>query len=128
MILSQDVFIFSKDEDQYEYCSASYRISRSHSFGHPGQPPGHVAKSHCLVCPGCQRVWAKLVLDQEPFLVWPVAQFCSDCQITTTWLPVPGSLLVEEGFGVIDRELLWALPAPLLRREFDLHLRAYSKW
>lgn len=103
----------------------SFAIHREHSFGRPGEPPGYLAKSHCLFCPRCQRLWATLAIQGE-FLIWPVAQTCSECQISDEWMPVPGSLLAEEGFGVIDLELLWALPEPLLRREFDLHLKVYS--
>lgn len=121
--------------DPIHFCWTSDRqrcvVPREHSFGHPGQPPGYVARSHCLFCPKCERVWAHLRLigqdGKHAACTWPVAQSCAQCQVITPWLPVPGSLLVEEGWGVIDLELLWALPEPLLRREFDLHLKAYSK-
>jgi hypothetical protein len=69
----------------------------------------------------------------DEHICWPVAQFCETCQTSPTgllvksdWCPVPGSLLVEEGWGVIDTALLNALPDSLVTREFNLHLRAYS--
>lgn len=104
----------------------SFVIHREHSFGQPGEPPGHVAHSHCLFCPGCQGVWAWLKIHGET-LTWPVAQSCAQCKITDPWMPVPGSILAEEGWGLVDTALLSALPEPLLQREFVLHLEAYSK-
>lgn len=102
-------------------------IQREHSFGNPGELPGYVAQSHCLVCPSCNVIWARLSLDPE-VLCWPRAQFCQDCNIwPSEWCPVPGSLLIEEAFGLIDTELLRALPLELLKREFDTHVAVYNK-
>jgi len=101
-------------------------VHRHHSFG----SDTYLAKSHALFCPSCQTVWAilKFVDDTE---VWPVAQFCENCDpkasvLYSPWYPVPGSLLVEEGWGVIDESLLAVLPEQFLKREFNLHLKAYS--
>lgn len=104
------------------------RVHREHSF----HQQTHVAKSHALFCPACQEVWAILKFeDDDDDYVWPVAQFCEHHKpegLTkqSGWFPVPGSILVEEGWGVIDDSLLRALPKELLRREFDLHVRAYQ--
>ena len=95
-------------------------IVRHHSFN----DSTHVPVSHILVCPACTRTWAMLQLEGDTFC-WPRAAFCGCIQHTDEWHPVPGSLLVEEGWGVIDDALLEGLPAELVRREFDLHLKAY---
>ena len=84
-----------------------------------------VAVSHCLVCPACGRTWATLSFPDDR-LIWPVAAFCGCTQDADDWRPVPGSILVEEGYGEVDDSLLNALPGDLLRREFELHLKAFS--
>jgi hypothetical protein len=95
-------------------------VHREHNFSF-----GHVATSCLLVCPACRRSWAELKFVDDSF-VWPRSQFCEQCWHTDEWHPVPGSLFVEEGWGVIDDSLLKALPDDLLLREFNLHLKAYS--
>lgn len=117
MIRTQKIVLFGGEEPMI------FHVHRHHSFG----PDTHVAKSHALFCPGCQTVWAilKFVDDNE---VWPVAQFCERCRppaFEAGWFPVPGSILVEEGWGVVDESLLTALPPELVKREFTLHLGAY---
>ena len=100
-----------------------WEIHRHHSFG----DSTHVACSQLLVCPACSRPWAMLhLLDEDPF-VWPYAAFCGCIPYRDDWRPVPGSILIEEGWGLIDESLLAALPPELVRREFDLHLKAYSQ-
>lgn len=84
-----------------------------------------VAVSHCLVCPACGRTWAILSFPDEK-LLWPRAAFCGCTADRDDWHPVPGSILVEEGYGSVDDSLLNALPAELVRREFLLHLKAFS--
>ena len=96
-------------------------IERHHSF----KESTHVPVSHVLVCPACTRIWAMLQLPEDRFC-WPRAVFCGCISHTDEWHPVPGSLLVEEGWGVIDDSLLNALPPELVKREFDLHLKVYS--
>ena len=84
-----------------------------------------VAVSHCLICPACGRTWATLSFPDDR-LIWPRAAFCGCLNYRDDWLPVPGSLLVEEGYGAVDDQLLLALPPDLLRREFDLHMKVFS--
>ena len=97
-------------------------IEREHSFNNQL----NLAKSHSLICPMCRTRWADLELQSEQCeLLWPVAQTCENCQLVDEWMPVPGSLLVEEGWGVIDDSLLDALPEYMIRREFELHIKAY---
>lgn len=103
-------------------------IHREHSFQGLHPDGWHVACSRILVCPACWEAWALLKFVDDTY-AWPIPQFCGSCQPPTRehgWYPVPGSLLVEEGWGVIDTALLNALPAELVRREFDLHMGAYS--
>ena len=102
-----------------------FHVHRNHSFG----GDTHEAKSHALFCPSCKEVWAVLrFLDENE--VWAVNQFCEHCkperELEAVWHPVPGSILVEEGWGLIDEALLYALPEPLVKREYLLHERAYS--
>lgn len=95
-----------------------WTIDREHSFN----DNLNSATSQLLVCPACHTIWARLIMvDPQP--AWPVAQTCEACTLSDEWIPVPGSLLVEEGWGIIDDSLLQALPEELLRREFDLHMR-----
>lgn len=103
-----------------------YRLEREHSweveFG-----SYHVAVSHCLFCPACGRIWATLSFPDET-LIWPRAAFCAHCsRFAGAWDPTPGSLLYEEGWGVIDVALLAALPSVLVRREFLLHVNRVEK-
>ena len=100
-----------------------WEVSREHAYG--GNPAGRVAYSHILYCPRCCKQWAALYFPDEKDC-WPRGQFCADCGVVGDWNPIAGSLLVEEGYGVIDESLLAALPIPLLRREFELTLKAYS--
>jgi len=103
---------------------ASWYVHRDHAFC----DQTHVAKSHALFCPSCQEIWAILHFVDERE-IWPVAQFCEHCRPSRddyTWYPVAGSILVEEGYGVVDDSLLAGLPPELIKREFDLHIKAYT--
>lgn len=103
---------------------AQYRrfvVNREHSFS----DHHYVAKSHGLICPQCRRQWATLKFTDDA-LVWPVAQFCENHPIPDEWMPVPGSILNEEGWGVIDDSLLAVLPDELVVREFHLHIKALT--
>ena len=98
-----------------------FTVERWHSFSNAT----HVACGEALVCPRCAKVWAVLALEGEEE-VWARSQSCGECRHRWDWCPVPGSLLVEEGYGVIDDSLLAALPFELVEREFKLHLEAYA--
>ena len=92
-------------------------------------PEGYPVYSRLFVCPCCHEVWAKVIReDQSP--ARPEMVSCgemSTCQWTDELTAmVPGSLL-DYGVtlpGMIDFDLLDILPEPLLRREFDLTLKA----
>ncbi len=90
----------------------------------PGVAGWYSAHSCCYVCPACGKVWACMLIDDEP-LMWPRAAFCRQHPIKTDWCPVPGSILTEEGWGVIDKSLLNALPPALLKHEILVHLKAF---
>jgi hypothetical protein len=115
VIVSATITLIGKDYGPY-----TWKIEREHSFN--GQL--NTAASYMLVCPGCQRIWAKHIIEGHD-LLYPRAQFCDMCNIVPDgWHPVPGSLLIEEGWGVIDDSLLAAMPADLLEREYNLHTKA----
>ena len=97
----------------------TFGIVREHNFGNED----HVARSALLVCPKCHWMWAKILIENEPY-AWQRTAFCAWCNQSNLWCPVPGSLLSEEGLGLIDENLLAALPLELVKREFALHERA----
>jgi hypothetical protein len=97
----------------------TWHICREPSFGNED----HVVVSWAFFCPLCQTIWAKHLILGD-LKVWPRAQFCEECPEWDTWHPVPGSLLLEEGIGLIDESLLESLPEELIKREFNLHMRA----
>jgi hypothetical protein len=95
----------------------SVEILREHAFGE-----GHVAQSHVLVCPVSGQPWAYLLIEGDDYIE-PRGVFCP-LHTQRAWnSPVPGSILYEEAFGLIDSSLLKALPDELVRREFKLHLK-----
>lgn len=96
-------------------------VHREHAFGNQG----HVAYSRLLVCPKCHEVWAKLLILEEPY-AYAVGASCERCGVSDKMHPVPGSILTEEGFGVIDDSLLDKLPPELVAREFRLHMNHYA--
>lgn len=102
-----------------------FEIEREHSFHGSSGELGHVAHSTFLVCPKCRLVWATLQFPDEPF-GWPVAAFCRSHEYRDSWHLVSGSILTEEGWGVIDDALLDGLPPSLVKREFELHMKAYG--
>src|SRR6266850_1600836 len=101
----------------------SWYIEREHSFNDCKQ----TAFSHMLVCPSCQTIWAKFIIEKDR-IVWPKAQFCEQCPIISDpWHLVPGSLLVEEGWGVVDESLMEALPPELMLRELELYMKTLKE-
>src|SRR5437660_6801687 len=79
---------------------------------------GYPVYPRAFVCPWCLARWA--TIGEPPFAI--EATPCQYCPATGH--PVPGSLLDNFTFGeLVDWELLDLLPASLLRREFDLHIR-----
>lgn len=88
-------------------------------------PPLYRHTSFCLVCPFCLNLWAIIrVGTGGPVMAHPAS--CEDCPGLPVYAPIPGSLfrswLDSEGNWIIDGGLLTSLPAPLIEREFRLHL------
>ena len=59
----------------------------------------------------------------------PQAVSCESCAQATEMAPIPGSLLYNQqiSMGGTDWELLEVLPPQLLRREYNLHLKAFQR-
>lgn len=122
MIRTQSISLFAQDGSTV---IIAY-VHREHCFAYDGVS-AYLAQSQILICPKCTRTWAKLTfMDGLDQYHWPRAAFCNLCNIKHALCPVPGSIFVEEGWCIIDDALLAVLPAELLRREFELHLKAYS--
>jgi hypothetical protein len=108
-----------------------YQIEQEHSFRGYDFDGWYSVWSVALVCPGCVRVWAMLTVAEAQRHV-AVNQYCARCRPAKDehWLvknAPPGSILHEEGLGVIDTALLEALPDVLLKREFELHLASLER-
>lgn len=84
------------------------------------------AYSILLICPRCKQYWAELTFEGDKDS-WPRSAYCEHCAVVDKWHPVPGSVFVEEGWGVIDTTLLNTLPDWLVKREFNLHMRTYEQ-
>lgn len=79
--------------------------------------------SQVMICPFCLDQWAILVVEGKDYHR-PDGVSCTLCARSTDSHPIPGSLLDIPGTGAIDCTLLDALPESLVKREFDLHLKA----
>lgn len=120
MIRTQSISFFREDDAP----KPTYYVHREHAF-HSGYGGWMVPVSYLLVCPQCFETWG-MVKYLEDRQAWPVSQYCAACGVKDDWHPVPGSILLEEAYGTIDTALLAALPEELIRREFDLHMKAYQ--
>jgi len=80
------------------------------------------------ICPHCCEAWAQICIPQR----WDYVQHGMPCEECPPFVPhlqlIPGSLLANRSMipwePDIDEVLLRALPAELLSRELDLHIRA----
>jgi hypothetical protein len=91
-------------------------------FGVGGWP----VKSKVLICPFCFEVWARCSFAPDDFHT-PVAVQCSNCEFSYKHeSQVPGSILDDSFCNGIDWGLLARLPEALLRREFELTLKAFK--
>lgn len=104
-----------------------YEVERERSW--PSEFGGggwQFAQSVAFVCPVCLKQWAVLHFhqDREIFVQSSYCRQHTPEERHRLWKAdrpyVPGSLFPNY---VIDRPLLAALPRPLLKREFELHLR-----
>lgn len=86
------------------------------------------AWSHVLVCPVCLRQWAFLHLTGDTEYVISSAYCEKHTPADYHWTDgVPGSVLLEIGFGSIDEPLLAVLPREMLLREFRLTVNFLEK-
>lgn len=77
-----------------------------------------------VICPVCLRHWLRFQLEDHP-RAWTC--WCWSCQsCTAERTEFPGTLLEIPGTGAFDEVLLEALPEQLLRREFEIHLKAFQ--
>jgi hypothetical protein len=89
---------------------------------------GYYRENRAYICPGCLKTWAKFLNranHQVHYQLSPMV--CEDCPSLASPIiqPVPGSLISDwTGCGGYDYEMLAALPEALLRREFELTMRA----
>lgn len=87
---------------------------------------GYPVYSGLMVCPVCALIWAKLTMVETLGFYEARSIPCADhpqaCHPDLR--PVAGSLLDNPTCNGYDSPLLEAMPEYLLRREFDLHLKA----
>lgn len=92
----------------------------------PFSPEGYPIYSRLLVCPKCCQPWAKLTVEGDA-AHRPEMASCMFCDWSSEASPVPGSLIV---YGItgdnVDWGLLAVLPENLLRREFNLTMKAMA--
>lgn len=92
---------------------------------------GYPVYSRCFVCPFCVRVWANISKGDSLAAAtqdWhrPEGVPCELCESVEHH--IAGSILEYSiTFNGLDLDLLDALPEPLLRREFELTLKAFEQ-
>ena len=92
--------------------------------------PGYIDTVHSAVyiCPHCEEIWARIRVSGM-WDAWTLGMPCERCP-STRRQRIPGSLLRNVAYAgrpdedEADLQLMRALPAELLAREFDLHLKA----
>ena len=99
----------------------SWTVSREdHSNGYP-------VFSKILICPICLELWAKITLAGDHFwCAHSIPCVAHPSGFHRDLRPVPGSILDMASAPGIDEPLLSSLPVELLRREFNLHIKALN--
>lgn len=91
---------------------------------------GYSVRSRALVCPMCLETWATMRVLEGPHHIYDVCTTpCETCIRAAHHIlhPVPGSLIDDwRGLGTWDDDLLDALPAELVKREFELTMKAWE--
>lgn len=89
---------------------------------------GYILHSRVLVCPICYERWAGIIIEGEGYAL-AESVLCQECRNFEHYHDgeVPGSILERGPHLPIDLELLDYLPAPLLAREFHLHISHFFK-
>jgi hypothetical protein len=101
-----------------------YRVER------PGFWKGYSVVPRALTCPQCLDVWCTIIPEdnESPSCHDVVPATCVHCTAASRWMyPVPGSIINDwTGLGGWDDDLLEALPEDLVKREFELTLKAWE--
>lgn len=106
-------------------------IAKNNQFFDIERPPIDEARggfhigSRAKVCPHCLELWAYMKAESDP-IFGIESQSCSSCS-REYLLGVPGSLLDDRLSWTVDWDLIRYLPERLLRREFELHVKAFMK-
>lgn len=80
--------------------------------------------ARALICPYCRDNWGTLAIEGQNYFCCEEVS-CELCNLSTPRHSVPGSLLDSYTCNGTDWGLIDVLPEPLLRREFQLHLRSF---
>lgn len=94
------------------------------SFDRPApNEGGDFSFARALVCPQCLLLWCTIkdLTEQHEFHI--IAEPCEQCSRGGGYNSVPGSVL-KAGDHSLDYELLNLLPLAMVKREFDLHIKA----
>jgi hypothetical protein len=96
-------------------------------------PVGYIDTIHSAIyiCPTCEDIWARIRVSGM-WDAWSLGMPCERCP-STRRQRIPGSILrnvAYAGYPDLDEadiQLMRALPAELLAREFDLHIKALEQ-
>ena len=87
---------------------------------------GYILRSRLLVCPRCRSTWATVLVEGD-LDAFATTASCYPCNWSNELFNVPGSILWStETNELTDWTLLEALPMELVKRELELHLKAYE--
>jgi hypothetical protein len=87
---------------------------------------GYILRSRLLVCPRCRSTWATVLVEGD-LDAFPVTAGCYPCNWSNELFNIPGSILWStETNELTDWTLLEALPMELVKRELELHLKAFG--
>ena len=90
---------------------------------------GYPIHSGVMVCPICLQTWAALQMEGQAVFQPRAVSCAAPCLYWSEFSAVPGSLIEAPTFwDGVDWELLDLLPEELLRREFNLTLKAAELW
>ena len=87
---------------------------------------GYLLRSRLLICPRCRATWATVLVDGD-LDAFPVTAGCYPCNWSNELFNIPGSILWStETNELTDWTLLEALPETLVKRELELHVKAFN--
>lgn len=102
----------------------------NHVVERPDHYLGWPVYSTAFVCPFCLRLWCVITNEEkaDPYHIQGAS--CRECP-PGHWIlnPVSGSILDNSTFSSgPDIDLFEALPEPLLKREYDLHIQHFERY